>query len=188
MTPIRDFTNPITGSTFRLRTDGSDGRWRITKAIPAADGAVTVRHLRLTSALGTPPDTADIDRLVRGEHQVTTGTPPAMDHAIAFAEAVLLDLHRTSTVLTAMAAEARDRCAAGARGFRPGCAHLRRMEREAFVQAAAGCRDLAEAWRSSGLDGTPGLVGLPEWLTAALEDQHETGPPDAEIRPASRTS
>ena len=169
MPPVSDFTNPVTRSSYRLRSDG-DGCWRITKSVPAADGSVTVRHLRLVSALGIPPVPADMDRLVRGEHQVVIGSLPAWDHAIAFAEAALLDLHRTSTVLTALAAEARDRCAAGTRGFRPGCAHLRQQEREAFAQAASGCRELAEAWMASGLGGTPGLVALPEWLAAALDD------------------
>ena len=38
-------------------------------------------------------------------------------------------------------------------------------------QATAACRELANAWSSSGLANTPGLIGLPDWLAAGMDDQ-----------------
>lgn len=162
------FTNPITGTSYRLR-EGAGGSWRITKSITAADGATILRHLRLTAVPGTAPEPGDIDRLVRGDRRAADDAA-ACDPTIAFAETVLLDLHRTSTVATALAAEAREQCLAGIRGFRPGCATLRRREQETLDQATDACRRLAAAWQASGLRGTPGLVAEPDWLAAALAD------------------
>jgi hypothetical protein len=70
-----------------------------------------------------------------------------------------------------MAREARERRITGMHGFRPGCGVLRQQERVAMEQATGACRELANAWSSSGLATTPGLIGLPDWLAAAMDDQ-----------------
>lgn len=156
------FRNPLTESMYRLRIDGDT--WRITKTVRDGD-AVSVRHLRGTATDGAPPSADAIDRLVRGEHQ--RGEPVGADPAMTFAEVVLVDLNRTSSVLTALATEARDLRASGSPGFRPGCSALRAQERDALARAVDGCRQLAAAWSASGLTSS---IGLPAWLTAALGD------------------
>jgi hypothetical protein len=156
------FRNPLTESTYRLRMEGDT--WRITKTVKDGD-AVSVRHLRGTTADGVVPPADAVDRLVRGEHQ--RGDPIATDPAMTFAEIVLVDLDRTSSVLTALATEARDLRASGSPGFRPGCSALRVQERDALARAVDGCRQLAAAWSASGLSST---IGLPAWLSAALGD------------------
>lgn len=177
MTAASDFSNPLTGTTYRLRVDASS--WRITKTVHDA-GSVIVRHLRGVHAADVGPPAEAVDRLVRGGHQA--GDPVAADPELALAETVLLDLDRTSHVLTALASEARDRRNAGAPGFRPGCRPLRDQEAEAMARAVDGCRRMAAAWRSSGFGHGSGSIGPPEWLTAALDDLPMTGgvarPPD----------
>lgn len=156
------FRNPLTESTYRLRIDVDT--WRVTKTVKDGD-AVSVRHLRGTTADGMTPPSDAVDRLVRGEHQ--HGGLITSDPAMTFAEIVLVDLDRTSSVLTALATEARDLRASGSPGFRPGCSALRAQERDALARAVDGCRQLAVAWSSSGLTSN---IGLPAWLTAALGD------------------
>lgn len=182
LTP-RDFTNPITGTTYRLRADGAT-EWRVTK-VCEVEGAPRIRHLRGTvgTTIGPPADA--IDRLVRGEHQAPGG-PIVADPDLAMAEAVLLDADRISTLMTSLAAEARRRRQDGAPGFRPGCAPLRHQEREALLQATAACRIMADAWRESELGCTPGLLALPTWLQAALEDH--TAAPSAAQTPSKKDS
>lgn len=164
----RDVSNPITGTTYRLRPDGVAG-WRVTKVCPG-EGALRIRHLRGTTAAGVPPPAEAVDRLVRGEHQ-EDGVQVVADPQLVLAEAVLLDADRVSTVMTALAAEARQRRLVGSPGFRAGCAHLRRQEQEAMAQAADACRAMAQVWRASGLGGTPGLPTPPDWLRAAQADE-----------------
>lgn len=173
--PATEFLNPITGTCYRLRDDPSG--WRVTKVVQQ-DGAVIVRHLRGTHADGVQPSAAAVDRLVRGDHQ-DAAAPMSADAGITYAEAVLVDLDRVSSVMTALAADARERRMAGIPGFRAGCSHLRQQESKSLSVAVEACRRMAAAWRSSGLADTPGLVGLPDWLVAAMDDLHETGQLDA---------
>lgn len=171
----RDFTNPVTGTTYRLRTNGATG-WRVTK-VCEIQGTPRLRHLRGTLAVGVPPPADAIDRLVRGEHQ-TTGDLINADPQLTFAEAVLLDSDRVSTLMTTLAAEARRRRLDGTPGFRPGCPQLRQQEREALMQATGACKAMATAWRTTGLGDFPDLPLLPEWLRAALVDEEASGVAD----------
>jgi hypothetical protein len=165
--PTTEFENPLTDTRYRLRLDGPMA-WRITKARTTADGHALVRHLRGTTAPGVSPPAEDLDRLVRGEHQVAPNL--AADPHLTFAEAVLLDLDRTADHLTTMAHRARLRRERGAPGFRPGCSALRDQERRCMEAALGGCRELGAVWVTSGLGNTAGLLKVPEWLASAVED------------------
>lgn len=166
MSDTTQFLNPLTDTAYRLRCSGAS--WRITKATATPDGRPFLRHLRgSTAPSGTEPTAADVDRLVRGDHPVSTITA---DPVLTFAEVVLLDLDRTADLLTAMVQQARRRCERGAPGFRPGCPTLRNQERQCLETALEGCRTLGAAWISSRLGQATGLRELPRWLTSAMED------------------
>ena len=163
--PVTAFENPLTGTTYRLVVDG--GSWRITKATPGPDAGVVIRHLRGLTASAVNPSAEAVERLVRGEHQADQ---TAADPALTFAEAVLLDLDRTATWLSAMASAARRRTAPGAPGFRPGCSALRQQDRHAMDMAVGGCRNLGDAWMALEMV-LPPTRALPVWLAKAVEDR-----------------
>lgn len=154
------FTNPATGTSYRLITE-PDG-WRITKSREDV-GRLRLVHLR--GRTGTEPvDAAAVARLVAG----TGGTVllPS-DPVTTFAAVVLRDIQGTADVLTAIARDSYEVCEAGCRGFRPRSPVLKKQRDAATARAVEECRKMAEAWRVSGLvAGTP----LPKWLTAALGD------------------
>jgi hypothetical protein len=160
MTAASRFTNPATGTVYRL-VDEADG-WRITKSMHDG-GRLRLVHLRGASGAGTV-DAEAISRLVAGHGGVAAR---ATDPAAMFAAVVLLDLERTADVLTSIAREAHAVCDAGCRGFRPRSPVLRKQRDSAMARAVAECRVMAGAWRTSGL-----VAGgkLPGWLAAALED------------------
>ncbi len=163
--PATAFENPLTGTTYRLVVNGAS--WRITKVTPGTDGSTVIRHLRGLAAPGINPPAKDVDRLVRGEHQVHQFDA---DPALAFAEAVLLDLDRTASWLSGMASAARRRTATGAPGFRAGCGALRQQDHHALDMAVGGCRKLGDAWMA--LEVTvPPTTTLPVWLAKAVEDR-----------------
>ena len=99
--------------------------------LSTADGTARIRYLRGVPAAGMSPPSNAVDRLVRGDHQAEAAAMPA-DPVLTFAEVVLLDLDRTSAWLTAIARHAKQRRETGSPGFRPGCAILRRDERQAL--------------------------------------------------------
>jgi hypothetical protein len=162
MVPATSFTNPATGTTYRLVVSG-DG-WRVTKA-RNDDGQLKLVHLR--GRVGADPvDLAAVARLVAGEGGATV---EATHPAAVFAAVVLRDLDGTADVLMAIAREAREVYEVGCPGFRPRSAPLRQQRDAALSRAASECRLMAEAWRSSGLkaDGP-----LPDWLAAALDTEN----------------
>lgn len=152
------FTNPATGTTYRLVDEA--GGWRISK-VRDDDGRLRLVHLR--GAVGSGPVDADaVARLVAGHG----GVVAAADPAAAFAAVVLCDLERTADVLTAMAREAAIVYESGCRGFRPRSPVLRKQRDDAMARAVAEMQQMAAAWRASGLEAGP----MPEWLEAALAD------------------
>jgi hypothetical protein len=164
--PATEFENPLTDTRYRLCLNGPT--WRITKSTTTTDGYALLRHLRGTTASDVSPPAEDLDRLVRGEHQV--GANLAADPQLTFAEAILLDLDRTADHLTTMAHRARLRRERGAPGFRAGCSALRDQERRCMEAALGGCRELGAAWMASGLGATAGLPALPACLASAVDD------------------
>jgi hypothetical protein len=161
MTSASRFTNPSTGTTYRLVQE-PDG-WRITKS-REDDGRLRLVHLR--GVAGTEPvDAAAVARLVAGSGGIVL---LPTDPAATFAAIILHDLESTTNVLTAIARDAYEVCEAGCRGFRPRSPVLKKQRDAATARAVTECRKMAEAWRVSGLvAGKP----LPTWLTAALGDE-----------------
>ena len=159
--PASKFTNPSTGTTYRLVLSGVHD-WRITKS---RDNEGRLRLVHLRGLVGTDAvDLASASQLVAGAGGSTTQTvaPEKM-----FAAVVLCDLERTADALTAIAREAHTVYESGCRGFRPRSALLRKQRETALARVTAECLQMAEAWGASGLvAGTP----LPEWLSAALAD------------------
>jgi hypothetical protein len=159
------FRNPATGTCYRLVVAGD---WRITKARDE-DGRLRLAHLRGIHGSGAI-DLDAVERLVAG-HGGTVARP--CEPSAAFAAVVVCDLDRTADVLVAIAREAGEVYKTGCRGFRPKSPLLRQQRDAALGRAASECRQMAEAWRQSGLAAP---MGLPDWLAAALADQEGVVP------------
>lgn len=158
-TPTATFTNPSTGTTYRLVAEV--GGWRITKS-RHDEGRLRLAHLRGSVGAGAA-DTAAVGRLVAGEGGAVA--QPA-DPMVSFAAVVLCDLERTADFLTVIAKNSHDVCETGCRGFRPRSPVLRRQRDDALAKAVAECRAMAQAWRLSGLTA----AALPDWLMAAMAE------------------
>lgn len=164
-----NFTNPSTGTAYRLVVTGAT--WRITKARDD-HGRMRLAHLRGEVGAGELDDVA-VARFVAGNGGEVSGET---DPGVVFATAVLLDMERTADVLTAMAREAQGVYDSGCKGFRPRSSILREQRDRSLAQAVAECRSMAQAWRESGLVASR---SLPRWLAAGLEDvisQDQEGP------------
>lgn len=161
MVPVSMFTNPATGTCYRLviETDG----WRVSKS-RIEDGRLRLVHLRGATGAGAV-DADAVDRLVSGQGGVAARESAPM---ATFTAAVVLDITLSADLLTAVARESESVYSIGCRGFRPRSPMLRRQRDEALALAVAGMRSMAEAWRATDLvaEGT-----LPAWLIAALEDE-----------------
>ncbi len=154
------FTNPSTGTTYRLILGNGD--WRVTKSRDDG-GQLRLAHLR--GSVGTGPlDAAAVARLVAGAggRAVVATEPTAV-----FAAIVLHDLERAADVVVAIAREAEEVYRSGCRGFRPRSAALRQQRDTALQRATETCRSMAEAWRAHGLVAPH---AIPAWLVAALAD------------------
>jgi hypothetical protein len=158
--PATNFTNPATGTSYRLVVEGSG--WRITKS-REDHGRRYLAHWRGQAGDGAVP--ADLVRqLVAG----TTVSGGACAPASAYAAVVLRDLACTADLLTAVAREAEQVLRTGCRGFRPRSPVLRQQRDRAMVEAVRQMQVMARAWAAAGLAATE---PLPSWLEAALADE-----------------
>jgi hypothetical protein len=158
--PVTSFTNPSTGTTYRLRHLGP--AFRITKSRPT-DDRVCLNHLRGVAGTGD----MDLDLLrafIRGE---SLQAPQPTDPRGTFTRLVLLDLDMAASLLTAMARESHAMFEQGRPGFRPGCALFRRQRDAALTRAMHDCMAMSTAWIASGLTTTD---PLPDWLSSGIAD------------------
>jgi len=155
------FINSSTGTAYRLVV--VDSSWRVTKSREDA-GQLRLAHLRGDVGDGAVDDEA-VAQLVAGQTGVASG---AADPQRVFAAVILADLEGTATVLVAIAKQAAEVYEAGCPGFRPRSRVLREQRDRALAQAAGEMKAMAKAWIDCGLvvERT-----LPDWLTAALEDE-----------------
>lgn len=155
---IRPVLNPATQTVYRLVTDQAN--WRITKSL-LKDGARVLRHLR--GSIGDQPlDLAAIDSLLRGNLDLPSVVGDPVEY---FSQTVITDFDRTHDLLLAVAWEAHQRMRDGVPGFRASSPLLKQEARRTVANAEAACRDMAMAWKESGLETSE----LPKWLAAALE-------------------
>ena len=162
--PATNFTNPATGTSYRLVT-AEGGGWRITKS-REEHGRRHLTHWRGHAGDGAVP--ADLVRQLVAGATVTGGSCPP---ASAYAAVVLRDLACTADLLTAVARETEQVLQTGCRGFRPRSAVLRQQRDRAMAEAVLQMQAMARTWSEAGLAVTE---PLPSWLAAALVDEFKT--------------